>query len=88
MDTMPTHHLPPGQLVYTSQPTGSDFGLPIVEPHARIRDRATRTVRNVVKCRGGHVVWFTDGTKTNPLHGRTVWMIAAPPVGDPQEGEE
>jgi hypothetical protein len=23
-------------------------------------------------------VWFTDGTKTPPLHGRTAWIVAEP----------
>jgi hypothetical protein len=26
-------------------------------------------------------VWFTDGTKTPPLHGRTTWIVAEPGPG-------
>jgi hypothetical protein len=33
-------------------------------------------VRSRCKAHGGVVVWFTDGTKTPPLHGRTVWVLA------------
>jgi hypothetical protein len=83
--TVSTQHLPIGELVYTTAPVGSDFGLPLVEPNLNQRARHIRTVRNRVKCRGGHVVWFTDGTKTPPLHGRTVWVIAEPFLGDPRE---
>jgi hypothetical protein len=37
------------------------------------------------RCRssGGVVVWFTDGTKTPPLHGRTSWIVAGPESGAP-----
>jgi hypothetical protein len=76
--TVPIVHLLPGQLVYTSAVAGQDFGLPLVEPNLRLRGRVVRQVRNSVKCQGGHVVWFTDGTKTRPLHGRAVLRIAEP----------
>jgi len=33
-------------------------------------------VRSRCKAHGGVVVWFTDGTKTPPLHGRTAWVLA------------
>jgi hypothetical protein len=29
------------------------------------------------------VVWFTDGTKTPPLHGRTSWLVAEPEIDAP-----
>ena len=87
MTTVSTMHLPVGELVYTTAPVGSDFGLPIVKPALGVRGRHIRQVRNAVKCQGGHVVWFTDGTKTPPLHGRAVFMIAAPFLGDPREEE-
>lgn len=78
MATVATQHLPVGAVVYTTDVMGDDFGIPIVDPNHRMRDRCVRTVRNSVKCRGGHVVWFTDGTKTNPLHGRAVWVLVQP----------
>jgi hypothetical protein len=67
--------------VLTSDVVGTDFGLPLVRP---VRGRAVSTVRVVrSRCRahGGVVVWFTDGTKTPPLHGRTSWILAEPDVG-------
>jgi hypothetical protein len=72
-----TAALHPGVVVLTRRYTvGSDFGLPLVAPtHGRAR-AVPRTVRNRVHCRGGHVVWFTDGTKTAPTHGSTVWDAA------------
>lgn len=76
--TVSTQHLPVGGRVYTTQIRGDDFGLPLVEPNLKLRDRVVRTVRNHVKCQGGHVVWFTDGTKTSPLHGRAAWRLAGP----------
>lgn len=74
-ESVATIALTPGTVVLTRRHTvGYDFGLPLVAPtHGRAR-AVPRTVRNRVHCRGGHVVWFTDGTKTGPLHGRTTWL--------------
>lgn len=80
MNTVNTAHLPTGALVYTTDIKGDDFGLPLVEPNLNFRHRFVREVRNAVKTQGGHVVWFTDGTKTAPLHGKAVWVIAPPPI--------
>lgn len=77
MATVATPRLTVGDVLYTSAVLDRrDFGIPLVLPIQRLRGRHVRVVRNVVKCRGGHVVWFTDGTKTPPLHGRTVWLLA------------
>jgi hypothetical protein len=40
-------------------------------------------VRSRCRAHGGVVVWFTDGTKTPPLHGRTSWIVAEPEAGAP-----
>lgn len=75
--TKSTTHLTAGDIVATSLPDGTDFGLPLVAPTTRqVRNRVNREVRNVLHARGGMVVWFTDGTKTRPLHGRTSWMVS------------
>jgi hypothetical protein len=75
-DRVGTLHLQPGQRVWTRDLAETDFGLPLVEPtHAR-RHCVVREVRNRLYSRGGMVVWFTDGTKTMPLHGRTAWDLA------------
>lgn len=73
-DKLPTGQLQPGDVVLTTDPTGADFGLPLVQPAHSSRGKAARRVRNRVRCRGGFVVWFHDGTKTPPLHGRTAWL--------------
>jgi hypothetical protein len=75
-DRVATIRLEAGHKVFTTEPVGSDFGLPLVRPtHARRRSQV-RMVRNRVHTQGGTVVWFTDGTKTPPLHGRTAWDLA------------
>jgi hypothetical protein len=69
-----TAHLAPGARVVTTGQVGEDFGLPVVAPHTRKRQEAhVREVRSTVHARGGVVVRFTDGAKTEPLHGRTAW---------------
>ncbi|MCU1614272.1 MAG: hypothetical protein JWO98_1812 [Frankiales bacterium] len=81
MTTVSTSNLAGGEPVPTSDVVGTDFGLPLVRP---IRSRAVgrvRTVRSPCRAHGGVVVWFTDGTKTPPLHGRTSWILAEPDVG-------
>lgn len=76
MNTVSTVHLVQGEQVYTSEVKGEDFGLPLVEPNHNLRNRHVRTVRSVRRAHGGRVVRFMDGTKTEPLNGRTVWLIA------------
>ena len=83
--TVSTSNLTAGQPVLTSDVVGTDFGLPLVRPVPR-SGRATdgsrvRVVRSRCRAHGGVVVWFTDGTKTPPLHGRTSWILAAPGSG-------
>lgn len=77
-ETVSTTDLAAGDQVLTTAPDGTDFGLPLVSPTTRRAhgERAVRTVRNHVRCRGGQVVWFTDGTKTRPINGRTIWVRA------------
>lgn len=73
---IPTARLEPGTVVLTTEPDGDDFGIPLVgvgKPAARTTP-PTRVVRATCRCQGGTVVWFTDGTKTAPLHGRTAWI--------------
>lgn len=67
-------HLEPGQRVVTSEVLNrTDFGLPLVEPTTReVRNRVVREVRGKNNGR----VWFTDGTKTDRLHGRTSFVLA------------
>lgn len=72
-----TAYLAPGTTVLTTEPDGDDFGIPLVsvgKPSTR-RAPATRTVRQRARTGAGIVVWFTDGTKTRPLHGRTAWTV-------------
>jgi hypothetical protein len=78
MTSVSTVHLQPGDRVVTSLPDGDDFGLLLVSPTTRAhRNRTVRTVRSPsVKCQGGQVVWFADGTKTRPINGRTCWLLA------------
>lgn len=65
----------PGTVVLTTDVTGTDFGLPLVDP-TRGRGGFTRTVRSHLRESGGTVVRFTDGSKTRPLNGRTVFTLA------------
>lgn len=70
-----TVKLMPGDQVMTTVPDGSDFGLPLVSPtHRPGRGAVVREVRGRVKVQGGFCVWFQDGTKTRPTHGRTDWL--------------
>ena len=83
MNTVSTSHLAGGESVLTGDVVGTDFGLPLVRP-ARTRDGGrVRVVRSRCRAHGGVVVWFTDGTKTPPLHGRTSWIVAGPESGAP-----
>ena len=76
--TVPTSHLPAGEPVLTTDVVGTDFGLPLVPPTRTREGSRVRVVRSRCKAHGGVVVWFTDGTKTPPLHGRTAWLVAEP----------
>jgi hypothetical protein len=78
MTTVSTSHLPVGEPVLTSTVVGTDFGLPLVRPTKARHGSQVRVVRSRCKAHGGVVVWFTDGTKTPPLNGRTVWIVAEP----------
>ena len=69
-----TTDLRPGDVVDTTEPEGTDFGIPLVEPARGKRPaRVARQVRNVVRTGRGQVVWFADSTKSRPVHGRTAW---------------
>lgn len=69
-----TVDLESGDIVETTEPDGTDFGIPLVGPaHGKRPTRVAREVRNRVRARGGIVVWFNDGTKSRPVHGRTAW---------------
>jgi hypothetical protein len=76
MTTVPTSSLPAGERVLTTDVVGTDFGLPLVRPTKRRAGSLVRVVRSHCRAHGGVVVWFTDGTKTPPLHGRTTWLVA------------
>ena len=76
MTTVSTSHLPAGEPVLTTDVVGTDFGLPLVRPARPRQGGRVRVVRSRCKAHGGVVVWFTDGTKTPPLHGRTTWVVA------------
>jgi hypothetical protein len=76
--TVSTSNLPAGEPVLTTDVVGTDFGLPLVRPTKTRRGSQVRVVRSHCKAHGGVVVWFTDGTKTPPLHGRTAWIVAEP----------
>ncbi|SFK79511.1 hypothetical protein [Geodermatophilus ruber] len=76
--TVSTSRLPAGEPVLTTDVVGTDFGLPLVRPTKTRRGGQVRVVRSHCRAHGGVVVWFTDGTKTPPLHGRTTWIVAAP----------
>jgi len=81
--TVSTSNLPAGEPVLTTDVVGTDFGLPLVRPTKTRRGSRVRVVRSHCKAHGGVVVWFTDGTKTPPLHGRTSWIVAEPGTGAP-----
>jgi hypothetical protein len=83
MTTVSTSHLAAGESVLTSDVVGTDFGLPLVRPTRTRQGSRVRTVRSRCRASGGVVVWFTDGTKTPPLHGRTSWIVAGPESGAP-----
>jgi hypothetical protein len=78
MTTVATSRLPAGEPVLTTDVLGTDFGLPLVRPARTPRNGRVRVVRSHCRAHGGVVVWFTDGTKTPPLHGRTAWILAGP----------
>ena len=78
MTTVSTSRLPAGEPVLTTDVVGTDFGLPLVRPTRARQGGQVRVVRSRCKAHGGVVVWFTDGTKTPPLHGRTSWIVAEP----------
>lgn len=75
--TKSTTELAAGDRVLTTHVDGEDFGIPLVGPTASIVEsrRVARTVRTAIRAQGGRVVWFVDGTKSRPLHGRTVWHL-------------
>lgn len=81
MTTVSTINLAGGEPVLTSDVVGTDFGLPLVRPTKRRGGGRVRIVRSRCRTHGGVVVWFTDGTKTPPIHGRTSWILAEPDVG-------
>ena len=83
MTTVSTSNLVGGESVLTGDVVGTDFGLPLVRPTRTRRGSRVRVVRSRCKAHGGVVVWFTDGTKTPPLHGRTSWVVAEPGTGAP-----
>ena len=83
MATVATSHLPAGEPVLTTAVVGSDFGLPLVRPTRTRQGSEIRVVRSRCKAHGGVVVWFTDGTKTPPIHGRTGWLLADAEPGAP-----
>lgn len=75
-----TCKLEPGTVVVTTAPDGDDFGIPLVSPTHALhrpgrRGAEQREVRGTCRTQGGVVVWFTDGTKSRPVHGRTTWMV-------------
>lgn len=72
--TTATSALQPGTLVITTTVDGEDFGLPLVSPtHRPGRGAEVRQVRNTCRTRNGTVIWFADGSKSRPVHGRTTW---------------
>ena len=83
MTTVATSNLSAGEPVLTSDVVGTDFGLPLVRPVRSRQGGRVRVVRSRCRAHGGVVVWFTDGTKTPPLHGRTSWIVAEPESGAP-----
>jgi hypothetical protein len=83
MATVSMSNLAAGESVLTSDVVGTDFGLPLVRPTKTGHGSRVRVVRSRCRAHGGVVVWFTDGTKTPPLHGRTSWIVAGPESGAP-----
>ena len=83
MTTVSTSNLVAGESVLTSDVVGTDFGLPLVRPTKTGHGSRVRVVRSRCRAHGGVVVWFTDGTKTPPLHGRTSWVVAEPGTSAP-----
>jgi hypothetical protein len=83
MTTVSTSNLAAGESVLTSDVVGTDFGLPLVRPTKAGHGSRVRVVRSRCRAHGGVVVWFTDGTKTPPLHGRISWIVAEPEAGAP-----
>ena len=88
MTTVSTSNLTAGEPVLTSDVVGTDFGLPLVRPTRTRAGSHVRVVRARCRTSGGVVVWFTDGTKTPPVHGRTVWTVADPGSGAPGPARE
>src|SRR3954470_5904388 len=78
MTTVSTSNLTAGEPVLTTDVVGTDFGLPLVRPTRTRQGSRVRVVRSRCRSHGGVVVWFTDGTKTPPIHGRTAWIVADP----------
>src|SRR3954463_11964762 len=76
MTTVSTSNLTAGEPVLTTDVVGTDFGLPLVRPTRTRQGSRVRVVRSHCRAPGGGVVWFTDGTKPPPLHGRTTWIVA------------
>lgn len=72
--TKSTASLQPGDVVLTAPLTATDFGIPLVRPSKGRQRGSWRTVRRALHTQGGMVVWFADGTKSAPLHGRTGWV--------------
>ncbi len=76
--TKGTTALEQGDVVLTTGESGTDFGLPLVQPWRGPRlsgEPRQREVRGHLRVRGGTVIWFTDGTKSEPVHGRTAWVL-------------
>ena len=86
MTTVATSRLPAGEPLPTTGGVGTDFGLPLVRPTRTGQGSRVRVVRSRCRAHGGVVVWFTDGTKTPPIHGRTAWLLAGPAPGDGTPG--
>lgn len=75
-----------GQPVVTTDVVGTDFDLPLVEPARQLHGGFVRTVRSRLRKSGGTVVRFTDGTKTRPLNGHTVFLVVPPADADGGRG--
>lgn len=71
-----TTQLEPGTSVYTTKSDGVDFDLPLVSPTRGMIRGQVREVRSVRREQGRRVVRFTDGTKSRPINGHTVWLLA------------
>jgi len=75
-----------GQPVVTTDVVGTDFALPLVEPARRLHGGFVRSVRSRLRESGGTVVRFTDGTKTRPLNGHTVFLLVRLADADGERG--